>query len=588
MIALPRQLAPWATHLALFPEEIALSIGPMVSRLATLVGGWPHDYASHGTPDGHEDIGRRGPYERLLGTEWALLEELPDEFLRRAISGEHLFLQQAYQDLAAARQSVVLFDAGPDQLGAPRLAHLAVLIVLAQRAAARNASVQWGIFQDRDRNLLQDVTEANVRHLLRARCNQPVTIDDVRAWLACDASKSASECWFVGGGEIAAQARAHGAWALIASELLEPDALARIRVVAASPQHAGARVAVLDVPPAAAAVRILRDPFGTQVTARQMTPLAIAPGSNILFSVDGRRLFVRGGADKVIVVQIPNSPRAQVGRPWMFTAPPGHTILAVGQSRSKRRVVVLSQQENELTVHVLSKRGRVAHQVWRYSAKDYRLPEPTADIALRPLAFFDPRLCFIDHRGNLVELNDGTFALMAEAACGTSRIARDGFVYVQTANPGPRVMMARVNRLGEIELSQLHELKHADGMRYHFGAYGAADLIARAQEGSPCLVFRRTEQVEIPVPHTHTVIGVIVRGSNRLEPFVVAIDATRTRIEAFGRTGKETLLTIAIGISFAAASDADPVIGFITHSGELGVYSCRAGATVVQIAGDWP
>ena len=54
---------------------------------------------------------------------------------------------------------------------------------------------------------------------------------------------------------------------------------------------------------------------------------------------------------------------------------------------------------------------------------------------------------------------------------------------------------------------------------------------------------------------------------------------------AFGRTGQETLLTTTTAISFAAASDAEPVIGFITRSGELGVYSCRAGAMVLQIAG---
>jgi hypothetical protein len=77
----------------------------------------------------------------------------------------------------------------------------------------------------------------------------------------------------------------------------------------------------------------------------------------------------------------------------------------------------------------------------------------------------------------------------------------------------------------------------------------------------------------------------IERGSDAFEPFVVAIDAGRTRIDAFGQTGQETLLTTTTGISFAAVSDAEPVIGFITRSGELGVYSCRAGAMVLQMAG---
>ena len=78
MITLPRHLAPWAGPLALFPEEIALVLGPMVTRLAGLVGGWPSDRAPEGSPNGYDGIGRRGPYDRLLATEWLLLEELPD------------------------------------------------------------------------------------------------------------------------------------------------------------------------------------------------------------------------------------------------------------------------------------------------------------------------------------------------------------------------------------------------------------------------------------------------------------------------------------------------------------------------------
>jgi hypothetical protein len=586
VIALPRHLASWATQLALFPEDIALSIGPMVSRIAALVGGWRNDYAPHGTPDGHAGIDTRGRYDRLLATEWALLEELPDEFLRRAVSGEHLFLQRAYQDLTAARQSIVLFDAGPDQLGAPRLAHLAILIVLAQRAAAHDASLQWGTFQDRDKRLADGVTKSSVRDLLHARCEQPVVADDVRAWMACDQLRSASELWFVGGECITLAAREHQASALSVSELLDPGASSRIRVTAASPLQADARDAVLDVPPGPAAVRILRDPFDTHVAGRQTTSHAIAPNSNILFSPDGRKLYVRGVGGEAIAVQIPNSSRATVGRPWAFAAPAGHAILAVGQSRSKRRVVVLTQQENELTVHVLSKRGGLANQVWRCTAVNYQLPQPTDGMPLRPLGFFDPGLCFIDHSGNLVELDGGKFWLRDEAACGASRAAQDAFVYVRSGQWVPQVMLARANRSREIEISQLEvPLRPMDSARYYFGAYGLAKLAACGEGDSPCLVFRDKEQTEIQVPRTHTIIGMIERGPNRPEPFVIAIDAARTRIDAFGRTGQETLLTTTTAISFAAASDAEPVIGFITRAGELGVYSCRAGAMVLQIAG---
>jgi hypothetical protein len=585
--ALPRHLASWATQLALFPEHIALSLGPMVSRIAALVGGWRHDYAPHGTPDGHAGIDTRGRYDRLLATEWALLEELPDEFLRRAVSGEHLFLQRAYQDLTAARQSIVLFDAGPDQLGAPRLAHLAILIVLAQRAAAHDASLQWGTFQDRDKRLVDGVTKSNVRHLLGARSDQPVAADDIHGWMASDALRSASEIWFIGGEPIALTARERAASALIVSEMLDPGTPSRIRVTAASPQQAGVREAILDVPPGPAAVQALRDPFDTHVAGRQTTSHAIAPNSNMLFSPDGRKLYVRGVGGEVIAVQIPNSPRGTVGRPWAFAAPAGHAILAVGQSWSKRRVVVLAQQENELTIHVLSKRGGLANQVWRCTAVNYQLPQPTDGMPLRPLGFFDPGLCFIDYSGNLVELDGDRFWLRDEAACSASRAAHGAFVYIRSGQWVPQAMVARANRSREIEISQLEApLRPMDSARYYFGAYGLAKLVACGEGEAPCLVVRGTQQTEIQVPRTHSVIGMIERGSDAFEPFVIAIDAGRTRIEAFGRTGQqETLLTTTTAISFAAVSDAEPVIGFITRSGELGVYSCRAGAMVLQIAG---
>ena len=57
-----------------------------------------------------------------FGVEWLLQEELPDEFMRRAVSGEHLFLQRAYQENSAAKQTVALFDTGP--ISSARLASL--------------------------------------------------------------------------------------------------------------------------------------------------------------------------------------------------------------------------------------------------------------------------------------------------------------------------------------------------------------------------------------------------------------------------------------------------------------------------------
>jgi hypothetical protein len=266
----------------------------------------------------------------------------------------------------------------------------------------------------------------------------------------------------------------------------------------------------------------------------------------------------------------------------------GHKIIAVGQSGSSRNAIVLTQHQNELTVFLLSKKGRTANRIWRYAALHYQLPAPPDEMPLRPLGYLGARLCYIDHAGNLVELHDGKFWLLETPAAAASRITADAFVYVKIRT-GAEMMIARADHSAGIATSSMNvPLRRMDGARYFFGAYGLGKFVAWGADGSPCVVTRGTEQVEIAVPRSCTVIGMVERGPGRDEPFVVAIDASRTQIDAFGRSERETLLTVPGSISFAAASDAEAVIGYITHAGELGVYSCRHSATLVQIAGDRP
>ncbi len=148
MIALPGDLAPWRGMLGLFPAELAGDLGGMLPRLALAIG--PMRAASPtrgGEPDGFAGIARRGSYERLLHTEWLLADEAPDEFARRASAGEHAFFQIARRSPARAASSVALFDAGPEQLGAPRIVQLAALIVLAERARRAGARFAWGCWE---------------------------------------------------------------------------------------------------------------------------------------------------------------------------------------------------------------------------------------------------------------------------------------------------------------------------------------------------------------------------------------------------------------------------------------------------------
>ena len=106
---LPPSLAPWAGYLNIFPAEVSLALGPMIQRVSMLIGSpQPRLNEKEGEPDGFDGLNRRGTYERLLLSEWMLADELEDEFIRRAVMGEHLFLNRAHSSAVGTRSSLAL------------------------------------------------------------------------------------------------------------------------------------------------------------------------------------------------------------------------------------------------------------------------------------------------------------------------------------------------------------------------------------------------------------------------------------------------------------------------------------------------
>src|SRR5205814_2319608 len=84
-------------------QRLALAIGPLRDSRS----------ARAGEIDGLDGLARRGSYERLLLSEWLLLDEAPDEFLRRAAASEHAFLHLQRRQPGRTRRSIALLDAGP-------------------------------------------------------------------------------------------------------------------------------------------------------------------------------------------------------------------------------------------------------------------------------------------------------------------------------------------------------------------------------------------------------------------------------------------------------------------------------------------
>ena len=142
---LPRALAPWRAWLDWLPPEQIAALGDLLPRLDAALGALRGPRLQQGEePVGIDDLRRRGPYHRLLLSEWAVADVAPDEFLRRASSGEHLFLSPRREVRKADARIVALFDSGPAQIGAPRLAHVALWILLARRAMAAQLQFGWG------------------------------------------------------------------------------------------------------------------------------------------------------------------------------------------------------------------------------------------------------------------------------------------------------------------------------------------------------------------------------------------------------------------------------------------------------------
>ncbi|MDC6490630.1 hypothetical protein LN426_07100 [Pseudomonas syringae] len=250
-----------------FPPEQLPLLADLFARLNPLLG--PLRGMQQGgvpEPDGLGDLHRRGPYERLLASEWLLADELPDEFLRRAVVGEHLFLAPQYRTHQANRMIVVLFDAGPLQLGGPRLVHLALLILLARRASEAGAELRWGSLQNAPQ-LHEFKDAAHLKQLLDARTYQTVTDEHWhtwRAWLS-EQNYDSGERWLVGQQLPATNARSCTHRVQIQRSLDGSSLMVAL-------QDAGTRQVALPNPDERLALQLIKGEFDI---ARQITRTAV-------------------------------------------------------------------------------------------------------------------------------------------------------------------------------------------------------------------------------------------------------------------------------------------------------------------------
>jgi hypothetical protein len=246
---------------------------------------------------------------------------------------------------------VALFDAGPMQLGAPRIVHLAALIVLFHRAERAATRFSWGILQRPDEALIDGLTAANVRRLLGARTARLAEPAHLVGWQTALALAPGDELWLVGDDDLETAGLPHLA---VREELAVSE-----RQVRVSLRRGPGRATELhlSLPAHAESARLLRDPYEVVVAARSRSRLSAPPASNPLFSADGRRILVRTSRGGVDSLAIPNSPRQPPGPTSRFQPVAGEEVVAAGSWGRALVVVVVDRKASTVGLVTLGKNG---------------------------------------------------------------------------------------------------------------------------------------------------------------------------------------------------------------------------------------
>jgi hypothetical protein len=583
---LPAALAPWGSYLEVFPRELAVALAPIIQRLDRAIGPLRSASASgSGDPEGFDGLARRGSYERLLISEWLLADEVPDEFLRRAAMGEQAFLRIARSEPAGGRLSLALFDAGPSQLGFPRLAHIAALLVLARRAAAGNSKFAWGILQDPSGELETSTDPAAIGRLLRSRtCREPGEVEahqwEARLTEMARSPTPPEDFWVVGGPRAERWSRAGAAFLR-----LEEPAEIGVRELSAVTRDSGRLQRVtLPLPEEPTCVRLLRDPFAQSTTAPAMGG-DLVPRSNLVWGYGGTKLLARCGSASIVSYPVPNSPSAGVGRARVYRTEADRWIIAAGRYRKAMVAVTAAIAGGPMQLHALGTR-QAAH----FEGVD--LP-PTAAVNLqRPL----PELGYI----GLFAWGRSLWADLFENIClFTSH--EDGdvtppyqFVAGDISGAGPLggglVYASSNGCITALSADRTTTVREPGGVgpfgRVFFGWGGRAanpqfGLCAVEQADGTYQVLDATGVRILAPPGERRVVGVVVfDGTN---PNLVFLEPHGRQITVMGASTVMSLPPTSAEITHVSVSPYGPVIAYCTSESEVCVYSLTHRALLYHL-----
>jgi len=330
------QLTPWAPWLSLFEPELAQAVGDLLLRLAPMLGPLTRVAARQQVePGGVGDIVQRGSYERLLLTEWAYADVAPEEFVRRAANNELLFTGPEPSTSQRPLRSVALFDAGPLQLGEPRLVHIAMFILLARRAQLAGAEFVWGWLHKPGE--LHDMGGKDaMTALLGGRTLLAADETMLGKWSQALGTQQ-DDCWLVGAQASVCPPQARqrvGIERMLLEEGLEVTLL----------QKGARRQVTLKLPAQDTCIRVLRHPFDRGLPAATTQGAQLKPSLKYppRFSRHSSCLAVTMIDGRTTMYRVPQRPREKPGKARVVNKAQGE-ILAAGLYKHCQGTLVLEQ-----------------------------------------------------------------------------------------------------------------------------------------------------------------------------------------------------------------------------------------------------
>ena len=380
----------------LFDETLLRSLELTVEALDRMFEDGESIEDPEGEPDGFDGIDRNGDIEHLLASEWLMVSEEPDEFVRRFSDRELAYLHRARVHERRPPTSLVLFDAGPDQLGRPRLVHLACLIALARRAHASGVELRWGTLQSPHSSPVR--SGKDLLRLVRSRTHVvPPEVPPLQALV--------DDCLVVASRPVGASHQL---------QLIDEDQ--GIRAVLTDHRRGTRRSAHVPLPGDRDAIRLLRDPTGEATGASQRGGDKYRPTSNLVFDRQGNKVLARAGdGSQVVVFPAPNSASAQRQKVRVVFGM-SHLGIVAAAGRIGRAVITATVLEDGHTVFI-GCRGRAkgsAIREGRFSLSQ-AVPVPSNEDPLGEVYGIDGRL-HIKIVGWLLVQHDDRFKVIPDAS----------------------------------------------------------------------------------------------------------------------------------------------------------------------------